>query len=95
MDIRKVTSKCRVTIPVGAVVELEVCEEFGFTGAVYGKFYLRKKHVVSGLLQMIHTPFKSGWYGTPRIVVKNESLIPFELMVGEEIGEMWTFKEVL
>ena len=98
----KITSAKRITIPVGAVVEIEVNETVEIQqerscytnkkiNHYYGKFFLRKMFAKQGLLQAVHTPFPSGYNDKPLVVVKNDSLIPIEILSGEELGEMWEF----
>lgn len=92
----KLTASKRSTTEVGAVVELEVNEVVAIPNSLlgnrnYGVFHLRKKHAMTGVIQMVTTPFPDGWVGKPRVVVKNDSATLFELLEGEEIGEMWVF----
>ena len=105
-NVIKLTVKNRLTIASGSVVDIEVNEEvsidveklifdsFGEQNGVimpYGKFYLRKSIAKKGVVQMVHTPFPSGYKGIPLVVVKNEDVSPIELLAGEEIGELWVF----
>ena len=107
-NIIKLTVKNRSTIESGSVVEIEVNEvievdgispvfdSYGEATGVkmpYGKFYLRKSIAKKGVIQMVHTPFPSGYKGVPLVVVKNEDVSPIELLAGEEIGELWIFNK--
>ena len=96
----KLTLANRVTIPVGAVVELEVNEVIEIpNGALgtqqrnYGTFHIRKKHAMKGLFQAVSSPFGEGWVGKPTVVVQNRDVTEFELLESEEIGELWLFGE--
>ena len=96
----KLTLANRVTIPVGAVAELEVKEivevpksPLGEQQRNYGMFYIRKQFAMKGLFQAVHTPFPEGFSGVPVIVVENRHVAHIELLSGEEIGEFWLFTE--
>ena len=96
----KLTLANRVTIPVGAVSELEVKEivevpksPLGEQQRNYGMFYIRKQFAMKGLFQAVHTPFPEGFSGVPVIVVENRHVAHIELLSGEEIGEFWLFTE--
>ena len=96
----KLTLANRVTIPVGAVVELEVVQEvevpkspLGEQQRNYGMFYIRKQFAMKGLLQAVHTPFPEGFKNKPVIVVENRHVADIELLSGEEVGEFWLFTE--
>ena len=88
----KLTLSERVEIPVGAVVDLPVSEnvnvEYGFDTENYAVFYLRKSLALKGVIQLVHTPFPSGYFGKPTIVVKNDYVAPIELNQGDELGEL-------
>lgn len=95
----KLTLANRVTIPVGAVVELEVNEvvevpksPLGEQQCNYGMFYIRKQFAMKGLFQAVHTPFPEGFSGVPVIVVENRHVADIELLSGEEVGEFWLFE---
>lgn len=96
----KLTSAKRITIPVNAVVEIEVNEvveipqmRSRFTNEkinhYYGQFFLRKMFAKQGLLQAVCTPFPSGYNDKPLVVVKNDSVAPIEILANEELGEIW------
>ena len=87
----KLTSAKRITIPVNAVVEIEVNEfvEIEHLKYSYGQFFLRKMFAKQGLLQAVHTPFPSGYNDKPLVVVKNDSVAPIEILANEELGEIW------
>ena len=95
----KLTCAKRMTISVGAIVEIEVKEEITIpksesnTTNNYGKFYLRKSLAKRGLDQRVHTPFPDGWKGVPLIVVKNDDVAPIELREGDEIGEVFIYTQ--
>ena len=96
----KLTLANRVTIPVGAVAELEVKEivevpksPLGEQQRNYGMFYIRKQFAMKGLFQAVHTPFPEGFSGVPVIVVENRHVADIELLANEEIGEFWLFTE--
>lgn len=96
----KLTLENRVTIPVGAVVELEVKEivevpksPLGEKQRNYGMFYIRKQFAMKGLFQAVHTPFPEGFKNKPVIVVENRHVADIEILSGEEIGEFWLFTE--
>lgn len=95
----KLTLANRVTIPVGAVVELEVNEvvevpksPLGEQQRNCGMFYIRKQFAMKGLFQAVHTPFPEGFSGVPVIVVENRHVADIELLSGEEVGEFWLFE---
>ena len=96
----KLTLKNRVTIPVGAVVELKVSESVevpksptGEQQRNYGMFYIRKQFAMKGLFQAVHTPFPEGFSGVPVIVVENRHVADIDLLQSEEIGEFWLFED--
>ena len=96
----KLTLANRVTIPVGAVVELIVNElveipksPLGLQQRNYGMFYIRKQFAMKGLFQAVHTPFPEGFSGVPVIVVENRHVADIELLQSEEIGEFWLFED--
>ena len=96
----KLTLANRVTIPVGAVVKLEVVQEvevpkspLGEQQRNYGMFYIRKQFAMKGLFQAVHTPFPEGFKNKPVIVVENRQVADIELLSGEEVGEFWLFTE--
>ena len=94
----KLTLANRVTIPVGAIVELEVVQEvevpkspLGEQQRNHGMFYIRKQFAMKGLFQAVHTPFPEGFKSKPVIVVENRHVADIELLSGEEVGEFWLF----
>ena len=96
----KLTLANRVTIPVGAVVGLEVVQQaevpkspLGEQQRNYGMFYIRKQFAMKGLFQAVHTPFPEGFKNKPVIVVENRHVADIELLSGEEVGEFWLFEE--
>ena len=96
----KLTLANRVTIPVGAIVELEVVQEvevpkspLGEQQRNYGMFYIRKQFAMKGLFQAVHTPFPEGFKNKPVIVVENRHVADIELLSGEEVGEFWLFED--
>ena len=96
----KLTLVNRVTIPVGAVAELEINESvevpkspLGEQQRNYGMFYIRKQFAMKGLFQAVHTPFPEGFNGVPVIVVENRHVADIELLANEEIGEFWLFED--
>lgn len=86
----KLYSKDRVTVKAGSVVEIEVGDDY-WVRLEYAQFFLRKGFAVKGLLQVVHTPFPNDWLGTPTVVLHNIGVSDFELLAGEELGEMWQF----
>ena len=94
----KLTLSNRVTIPVGAVVGLEVVQQVEVHKSPlgeqrnYGMFYIRKQFAMKGLFQAVHTPFPEGFSGVPVIVVENRHVADIELLSGEEVGEFWLFE---
>lgn len=97
----KLTLAKRYSIPVGAVVELEVNEVIEIPKSLlgehqqnYGTFHIRKKQAMKGLFQAVSTPFPEGFKGKPTVVVQNRDVAEFELLEGWEIGELWLFGEV-
>ena len=95
----KLTLANRVTIPVGAIVELEVNEvlevpksHLGLQQRNYGTFHIRKQHAKKGLFQAVTTPFPEGFKGKPIIVVENRHVADIELLANEEVGEFWLFE---
>ena len=96
----KLTLANRVTIPVGAVVELEAVQQvevpkspLGEQQRNYGMFYIRKQFAMKGLFQAVHSPFPEGFVGKPTIVVENRHVADIELLQSEEIGEFWLFED--
>lgn len=94
----KITLKNRITIPVGAIAELEVNEvmeipstSFKNITQNYGMFYLRKYFTMKGVFQAVHSPFPEGFKAKPTIVVENRHITDIELLAKEEIGEFWIF----
>lgn len=92
----KLTLAKRSTIAVGAVVGLDVNEVVEVPTSLsgdqtYATLHLRKQHAMKGLIQTVTTPLPDGWLGKPCVVVKNDSATLFELLEGEEIGEVWVF----
>lgn len=85
------TLKNRVEIPVGAVVEVEVNEYIEIPNRAYGMFFIRKSFAVKGVNQLVISPFKSEWKGTPMIVLQNNHVSSIPLKIGEEIGELWVY----
>ncbi len=95
----KLTLANRVTIPVGAVVELEVVQQvevpkstLGEQQRNYGMFYIRKQFAMKGLFQAVHSPFPEGFSGVPVIVVENRHVADIELLANEELGEVWIYE---
>lgn len=88
--IEKLTVKNRCDIPVGSVVEIEVCEEV-YVPTNYATIHVRKKFAKQGLLQLVTTPLPDGVW-KPLIVVQNNGVSPIELLSGEEIASVWIFK---
>ena len=95
----KLTLANRVTIPVGAVVGLEVKEDVEVPKSPlceqqrnYGMFYIRKQFAMKGLFQAVHTPFPEGFKNKPIIVVENRHVADIELLANEEVGEFWLFE---
>ena len=86
----KLYSKDRLTIKAGSVVEIQVSDDY-YVDSRYAQFFLRKSFAVKGLLQVVHTPFPKNWCGIPTVVVHNVGVSDFELLAGEELGEMWEF----
>ena len=95
----KLTLANRVTIPVGAVVGLEVVQQVEVPKSTlgeqrnYGMFYIRKQFAMKGLFQAVHTPFPEGFKNKPIIVVENRHVADIELLQSEEIGEFWLFED--
>ena len=87
----KMYCKERITIKAGSVVEIPCSTMYTVYEDGYAQFFLRKSFAVKGLLQVVHTPFPSGWVGIPTIVVQNIGVSDFELLADEELGEMWGF----
>ena len=99
--IEKLTVKNRCEIPVGSVVEIEVCEDilikppymcpFKFNeGFNYATIHIRKTFTKQGLLQLVTTPLPEGNW-KPLIVVQNNGVSPIELLKDEEIASVWIF----
>lgn len=89
--IEKLTMAERVSIPVNAVVQLNVNESLSVPDDNYAIFYIRKYFAMKGVSQLILSPFKSGWVGKPFVTVKNNSLSEIEILKNEEIGEIWIY----
>ena len=86
----KLTCKNRCSIQRGSVVTIEVNEEVCIPEGSIGMFYIRKKHAVQGIQQLVHSPFKEGVY-IPTVSVKSDAISSVELLPGEEIGELFIF----
>jgi len=89
----KLTVSKRFTAEDKSVVSIPVNEKINIPQECFGVFYLRKSFCVNGIIQLCHTPFPEHYFDTPVVVIKNDSLVPFELLAGEEIGEIWVFGE--
>lgn len=90
-SVLKLTCKNRCDIQRGSVVTIEVNETVEIPDGSLGMFYIRKKHAVSGLIQLVHSPFKSGKY-VPTVAVKSDAINSVELLSGEELGELFIFE---
>ena len=102
--IEKLTMAERVSIPVGAVVQLNVNEEINVyhdpmlpryldSGYSYATIHIRKKYASKGLLLAVTTPLHEGFNGVPVVVVQNNDVAPIELLKGDEIGSVWIFTQ--
>lgn len=89
--IEKLTMAERVSIPVGAVVEITVNERLSVPENCYGMFFLRKSFARIGVIQVVNSPFPSNWIGKPCVVLKNDSVFDVEILKDEEIGEVYCF----
>ena len=88
--ILKLTCKNRCSIQRGSVVTIEVNEEVCIPKGCIGMFYIRKKHAVQGIQQLVHSPFKEGTY-IPTVSVKSDAISSVELLSGDELGELFIF----
>lgn len=97
--IEKLTMAERVSIPVGAVVQLNVNESLSVEASEhlvptnYATIHIRKKYASKGLLLAVSTPLPDGFNGVPVVVVQNNDVAPIELLKGDEIGSVWIFTE--
>ena len=97
--IEKLTMAERVSIPVNAVVQLNVNESLsveaseGVITTNYATIHIRKKYASKGLLLAVTTPLPDGFNGVPVVVVQNNDVAPIELLKGDEIGSVWIFTE--
>lgn len=95
----KLTLSKRATIAPNSIVQLEVNEvieipksPLGEQQRNYGMFYIRKQFAMKGLFQAVHTPFPEGFKNKPVIVVENRHVADIELLMGEELGEVWIYE---
>lgn len=97
--IEKLTMAERVSIPVGAVVQLNVNESLSVEASErliptnYATIHIRKKYASKGLLLAVTTPLPESFSGIPVVVVQNNDVAPIELLRGDEIGSVWIFTE--
>ena len=97
--IEKLTMAERVSIPVNAVVQLNVNESLSVEASErvvptnYATIHIRKKYASKGLLLAVTTPLHEGFNGVPVVVVQNNDVAPIELLKGEEIVSVWIFTE--
>lgn len=97
--IEKLTMAERVSIPVNAVVQLNVNESLSveaserLTPTNYATIHIRKKYASKGLLLAVSTPLHEGFIGKPIVVVQNNDVAPIELLKDEEIASIWIFTE--
>ena len=97
--IEKLTMAERVSIPVNAVVQLNVNESLsveaseGVTHTNYATIHIRKKYASKGLLLAVSTPLPDGFNGIPVVVVQNNDVSPIELLKDEEIASVWVFTQ--
>lgn len=93
----ELTLKDRVSIDIGATVELEVnenvevpCVDAFFCGH-YATLHIRKCHAKQGLTQLITTPFPEGFNDKPLVLVENRGVAPIELRNGENVASVWVY----
>ena len=97
--IEKLTMAERVSIPVNAVVQLNVNESLsveasdGVIPTNYATIHIRKKYASKGLLLLVSTPLPESFNGKPVVVVQNNDVAPIELLKNDEIGSVWIFTE--
>ena len=97
--IEKLTMTERVSIPVGAVVQLNVNENLSVEASEslihtnYATIHIRKKYASKGLLLAVSTPLPDGFIGKPIVVVQNNDVAPIELLKDEEIASVWVFTQ--
>ena len=97
--IEKLTMAERVSIHVGAVVQLNVNESLSVEASErlvptnYATIHIRKKYASKGLLLAVTTPLHEGFNGVPVVVVQNNDVAPIELLKGEEVASIWIFTE--
>ena len=97
--IEKLTMAERVSIPVGAVVQLNVNESLSVEASErliptnYATIHIRKKYASKGLLLAVSTPFPESFNGVPVVVVQNNDVAPIELLKDDEIGSVWIFTQ--
>ena len=97
--IEKLTMAERVSIPVGAVVQLNVNESLSVEASErliptnYATIHIRKKYASKGLLLAVSTPLPESFNGVPVVVVQNNDVAPIELLKDDEIGSVWIFTE--
>ena len=97
--IEKLTMAERVSIPVNALVQLNVNESLSVEASErliptnYATIHIRKKYASKGLLLAVTTHLPEGFNGKPVVVVQNNDVSPIELLKGDEIGSVWIFTE--
>ena len=97
--IEKLTMAERVSIPVNAVVQLNVNESLSVEASErliptnYATIHIRKKYASKGLLLAVTTPLHESFNGVPVVVVQNNDVAPIELLKHEEIASVWIFTE--
>lgn len=97
--IEKLTMAERVSIPVNAVVQLNVNESLSVEASErlvptnYATIHIRKKYASKGLLLAVTTHLPDGFIGKPVVVVQNNDVAPIELLKDDEIGSVWVFTQ--
>lgn len=97
--IEKLTMAERVSIPVGAVVQLNVNESLSVEASErvvhtnYATIHIRKKYASKGLLLAVTTPLPESFSGIPVVVVQNNDVAPIELLKGDEVASVWIFTQ--
>ena len=97
--IEKLTMAERVSIPVGAVVQLNVNESLSIEASErliptnYATIHIRKKYASKGLILAVSTPLPESFNGVPVVVVQNNDVAPIELLKDDEIGSVWIFTQ--
>lgn len=97
--IEKLTMAERVSIPVNAVVQLNVNESLSVEASErliptnYATIHIRKKYASKGLLLAVTTPLHESFNGVPVVVVQNNDVAPIELLKHEEIASVWVFTQ--